>query len=205
MEGAQYAAGLSVVHRASAADKLDAVITQGLLQTAWPPEHGAICLWGRTFDPQGHTTAWDDDKQQWISTLFNPSRLDYYFTDAWKGAMAGWYRAPGVVAARRDQPAPAPAPQTPFFIDGNPHGPVPVRDIFWARWDALNTMGNKLDHPGAVNAHGLALPTLGYAVEPERTLPTGRRIQRFERCWLATQGDAEPFNVVALLLEEFPK
>ena len=37
-EGAQYAAGLhDVVHRASAAAKLDAVSAQGLLQTSWPP------------------------------------------------------------------------------------------------------------------------------------------------------------------------
>jgi hypothetical protein len=79
-----------------------------------------------------------------------------------------------------------------------------MRDVFWARWDALNAMGTKLDHPGAVNPVGLALPTLGYPVEVEKTLPTGRRIQRFERAWLATDKNPEPFNVVTLLLSEQP-
>jgi hypothetical protein len=206
-EGAQYAAGLTdVVHRGSAALKLDAVIAQGLLQTSWPPEDGAICLWGRSFDPSGHTTVWSAAKSMWISTLYPPHRgLDYFYSDAWKAAMAGWFRAPGVVAATRPTPLPVPIPpQTPFFADQNPHGPIPMRDVFWARWDALNAMGTKLDHPGAVNPAGLALPTLGYPVEVEKTLPTGRRIQRFERAWLATDKNPEPFNVVTLLLTEQP-
>jgi hypothetical protein len=206
-EGAQYAAGLTdVVHRGSAALKLDAVTAQGLLQTSWPPEDGGICLWGRAFDPQGHTTVWSAAKGMWISTLYPPhAGLDYFYSDAWKAAMAGWYRAPGVVAANRAVPPVVPiTPQTPFFVDQNPYGPVPMRDLFWARWDALNAMGTKLDHPGAINPKGQALPIIGYPMEAERTLLTGRRIQKFERGYLATNNGSDPFDVVMLMLSEQP-
>ncbi len=160
---------------------------------------------GAFVDPQGHTTVYSAAKQQWISTLYSPSRIGYYLSDAWKAAMAGWYRAPGVVAANRTTPLPAPVPpQTPFFIDGNPYGPVPMRDLFWARWDALNALGAKLDHPGAVNPQGLALPTLGYPVAADYTLPSGRRIQKCERAYLAYDKGAAPFNVVVLMLSEQP-
>lgn len=203
-EGAQYTAGLiDVVHRPSAADKLDAVTAQGLLQTSWPPEDGACCLWGRSFDPNGHTTVYSAAKGMWISTLYNPSRLDYYMNDAWKAAMSGWYRAPGVVAATRTVPvAPPVTPLTPFFVDGCA---IPLRDLFWARWDALNTMGKKMDRPGQINPDGLALPTLGYPVEPDTTLPSGRRVQKFERAYLAYDRGAAPFDVVVMLLTEQPK
>lgn len=206
VEGTDTAAGLAVVHRGSAAEKGDAVEAQGLMQHSWPPEHGANVCWGRTFDPQGHICKWDDDKQMFLSTLFGPSRIGYFYSDGWRNAVRGWFRSPGVVAARRAVAPPPPPPPTvdSWVIDGNPYGPIPVKVPFWPRWDALNTMGKPLDHPGAVNPAGLALPTLGYPVEPETTLPTGRRVQRFERGWLATDKGSDPFDCVVLMLSERP-
>jgi hypothetical protein len=77
------------------------------------------------------------------------------------------------------------------FVSDNPFGPVPLRAPFGDRWRALD-------------AAGLALPMMGYPKAAERTLPNGRRIQRFERGWYATQDAAAPWNVVALLPEEWP-
>jgi hypothetical protein len=206
VEGVDTAAGLVVVHRGSAAEKGDAVEAQGLMRHSWPPEHGANVCWGRTFDPQGHICKWDDDKGMFLSTLFSPSRIGYFYSDGWRDAVRGWFRSPGVVAARRAVAPPPPPPPAvdSWVIDGNPYGPIPVRMPFFGRWDALNTMGKPLDHPGAVNPAGLALPTLGYPVEPETTLATGRRVQRFERAWLATDKGSDPFDCVALMLNERP-
>jgi hypothetical protein len=206
VEGARDASGLGEpTHRNSAAEQLDVVIAQGLLQYG-RPEHGGICMWGRSFDPYGHTCLWDDDRGIFLSTLYGPSRIGYYDSDSWYNALAGWWRAPGVVAPRRgDAPVP-PEPPEPLpdfvLVDGNPYGEIPVPVWAWSRWDALNTMGTPLDHPGAINPDGLALPTLGYPMRSEQTLPTGRRVQQFERAVLATNSDHEPWDVVSLLFSE---
>jgi hypothetical protein len=140
-----------------------------------------------------------------LSTLYSPSRIGYYFSDSWYAAMAGWWRAPGVLAARRGiQTAPPSATVSTWFVDDNPCGKIPVMMPFWGKWDALNTMGTPLDHAGAVNPKGQALPVLGYPMEPETTLPTGRRIQKFQRAWLAVDKGDDPFNCVVLLLSEQP-
>jgi hypothetical protein len=196
-------AGLEVVHRASAAVQLDTVITQGLLRSG-RPEHGAICMWGRSFDPYGHTCLWDDDKGMFLTTLYNPSRIGWYYSESWYSALAGWWRAPGVVDARRGaEPATPVLPEVAtWYVDDNPYGKIPIKAPFWLRWDALNTMGTPLDHPGAVNPDGLAMPHFGYPVAPERVLQTGRRVQQFERCVLAVDTNRIPWDVVTLLLAE---
>lgn len=195
-EGVRAAAGLDVTHRASAAAQLDIVSAQGLLQQG-RPEHGAIVMWGRSFDPSGHTCLWDDDKGAFLSTLYGPSRIGYFYSDGWYNAMAGWWRAPGVVAARRDvAPSPPPPPPPDYvLLDGNT---IPIPLWAWSRWDALNTMGQPLNHAGAVNPDGLAMPTYGYPVKKELVLPTGRKLMFFERAVMATQSAGAPWDVVTL-------
>lgn len=78
-----------------------------------------------------------------------------------------------------------------FFAPENPYGRVPLRPPFWNRWNALDE-------------RGLALPMMGYPKEAERILADGRRVQRFERGWFGTQAAEEPWNLVALLPEEWP-
>jgi hypothetical protein len=84
-------------------------------------------------------------------------------------------------------PAPAP-PQDVFYVDGNPHGQIPMRAPLWNRWHYMDTLG-------------LALPMIGYPVAAEVTR-AGRRMQQCERGWLATQDAADPWDVVMLLASE---
>jgi hypothetical protein len=200
VEGVRAAAGLEVIHRGSAADQLDVVMAQGLLQQG-RPEHGGICMWGRSFDPYGHTCLWDEERGAFLSTLYDPSRIGYFYSDVWYNALAGWWRAPGVVAARRDATPQPPAPPPPEYVlvDGSA---IPIPLWAWSRWDALNTMGTPLDHVGAINPDGLALPTYGYPMKNELVLPTGRKLMFFERAVMATQSAREPWNVVTLSAEE---
>ena len=84
-----------------------------------------------------------------------------------------------------------PAQQAVFYADGNPLGTIPMAAPFWDRWHALDTLG-------------LALPMMGYPEAAERTLASGRRVQRFERGWFGTQDAPDPWNVVALFPAEWP-
>jgi hypothetical protein len=84
---------------------------------------------------------------------------------------------------------PPPAPDT-FFVDGNPHGQIPMKVPFWNRWHYMDTLG-------------LALPMVGYPVAAEVTVG-GRRMQECERGWLGTQEAPDPWNVVMLLRDEWP-
>jgi hypothetical protein len=161
--------------------------------STWPAPAGACILYGRNIDPAGHVTISLGDGQQ-IGTARNSIKIDH----VWPG-VAGWQWYPGVLAPR----PPAPVADV-FYVDDNPHGRIPVRMPFWARWDQMNTMGTPLDHPGAVNPAGLALPMLGYPTEPEYATQTGRRIQRFERAVLATYNGEDPWDVVTLLRDEAP-
>ncbi len=78
------------------------------------------------------------------------------------------------------------------LVSDNPFGPVPLRPPFADRWRALD-------------ASGLALPMMGYPMAAECTLGNGRRVQRFERGWYGTQDAPAPWNVVALMPEEWPE
>jgi hypothetical protein len=80
-------------------------------------------------------------------------------------------------------------PPDTFFISGNPFGQVPVKVPFWNRWHALDAVG-------------LALPTLGFAKVAETTTAAGRRVQQFERGWLGLQDADDPWNVVTLMPDE---
>ena len=78
-----------------------------------------------------------------------------------------------------------------FYAAGNPLGAIPMAAPFWNRWHALDTLG-------------LALPMMGYPQAVERTLASGRRVQRFERGWFGTQDAPDPWDLVALLPAEWP-
>lgn len=75
------------------------------------------------------------------------------------------------------------------FAPGNTIGKIPMLHPFSSRWFALD-------------AHGWALPQMGFPEKPEQTLPTGRRVQRFERGWYGTQAASDPWDVVAIPPEE---
>lgn len=94
-----------------------------------------------------------------------------------------------------------------WYIEGNPFGRIPIKEPFWDRWDALNTMGVPLDHPGVINNDGLAMPMLGYAVKAEITVDS-YRWQRFERAYMVTGGfytnSPEPWNVVVMPIGTIP-
>jgi hypothetical protein len=79
-----------------------------------------------------------------------------------------------------------------FYAAGNPLGAIPMASPFWNRWHALDTLG-------------LALPMMGYPQAAERTLASGRRVQRFERGWFGTQDAPDPWDLVALLPAEWPR
>lgn len=79
-----------------------------------------------------------------------------------------------------------------YYAAGNPLGAIPMAPPFWNRWHALDALG-------------LALPMMGYPAAAERTLPGGRRVQRFERGWFGTQAAPDPWDVVALLPAEWPR
>lgn len=138
-EGVPISLGLMEVHRASALDKLAAVRDQGLLQTTWPPEHGAWCLFGITFDPQGHICFWDADKEMYLTTLEQPSSIGYHTPSGWRAGMAGWCRIPGVADARR----PASADYRRFEATG--HGIYGDFRGYWEQFrddaQALKTFG----------------------------------------------------------------
>jgi hypothetical protein len=153
---------------------------------------------------QGHIGFWDADRKQLLGTLTNPApngTIDYIDWGPQTYGYMGWARIPGVVDARRM--VVHPGEQTSFVLGGNPYGPISMSGKFWARWDALNTMGTPLSAPGIINPLGLALPQIGFPRE-EATTIAGRRMQKFERCWLAEQDAPEPYDVVSLLLTELP-
>lgn len=101
------------------------------------------------------------------------------------GPLFDWNR---LVARIRGEDAPR---RLEFFVPENPYGRIPLRPPFWNRWNALAE-------------RGLALPMMGYPTAAERALPDGRRVQRFERGWFGTQDAEDPWNLVALLPEEWP-
>ncbi len=192
VDGTRNEAGIPGPRRENAAALLDAVIAQGLLQTSWPPEHGGVPLWGRQFDPAGHVCLYDADRQQFLSTLYSPSRIGYRDPAGWMEQMAGWFRAPGVVAPYRAVQPPVvtpPAPPADGLVIAGPYGTIAVPEPFAARWRALDAVG-------------LAYPTLGYPTGPVTTMGTGRRLLPFERAVLATGDGAAPWDVASLLLVE---
>ncbi len=122
-----------------------------------------------------------------------------YHKGAWGGAAGhtdpgahfDWHRLVAAIADAATAPPAVPPTPLAFYVGNNPYGAVPVRPPFWNRWHYLDDLG-------------LALPTMGYPIEPERTGANGRRIQRFERGWYATQPAADPWDVVALPPAEYP-
>jgi hypothetical protein len=182
-EGIPASLGLVTTHYESAAGHLDAITAAGLLQQG-TPEHGAWCLFGRTFDPNGHICFWDSGKQQYLGTLTDGTGIGYH-DQSWTASLAGWCRVPGVLAPYRSTSS-----SDTFFVDGNPHGQIPMKVPFWNRWHYMDTLG-------------LALPMIGYPVAAEVTVG-GRRVQQCERGWLGTQDAADPWNVVMLLRDEWP-
>jgi hypothetical protein len=87
-----------------------------------------------------------------------------------------------------DGPAPAAGGGDEFYAPDNPFGAVPMRPPIWTRWNLLHQQG-------------LALPMVGYPMAPPQDAG-GRMIQRFERGWLAAQGEPEPWDVVMLMPHE---
>lgn len=145
-----------------------------------PAPAGACVLFGRNVDPAGHVTIADGQ-----GNMIGTTTRGIVREPIWAGA-AGWQWYPGV----RADVLPS-APTDGHYIEGNPYGHIAVEPLFWDRWSRLH-------------ADGLALPTLGYVTESVITLPTGRKMQRFERAMLATGGSDAPWNVVSLLLAELP-
>lgn len=96
-------------------------------------------------------------------------------------------------AINAGQPAPVP-PQTSWEQPGNPHPHVPLKEPFWNRYNALEQQ-----------RAGLGLAMMGWALAPEM-LWQGLRVQRFQRGWYGVNETADdPWNVVALFPEEWPR
>ena len=79
-----------------------------------------------------------------------------------------------------------PAEPRVFYIEGNPYGRIPVENPIYSRWIQLGI---------------LALPMVGYPVLPPQDAG-GRMIQKFERGWLAAQGENPPWDVIVMFPSE---
>jgi hypothetical protein len=82
-------------------------------------------------------------------------------------------------------------PNQLYVPNGQPNGanigmPVPL----WNRWHYLDTLG-------------LALPQIGFPTDEYRII-NGRKVQKCERGWLAEGTGNDPWDVVMLLLSEYP-
>jgi hypothetical protein len=167
-------AGLTVPHYGTAAQAGDAVT----LNSGHAPAGAQVFFRGPGWSQFDHTGISLGDGRT-ISGL-----TTVVISAGWQDldTYRGWWMPPGVLA----DPT-----QNVFYIEGNPNGTVPLEPPFWNRWNALNQLG-------------LALPMMGYAMGPERTLPSGRRIQQFERGWYGTQPAPDPWDIVALLPAEVP-
>jgi hypothetical protein len=142
-------------------------------------------------------------------------------TDGMRQYYAGWYRSaatPMLIiehcigadggGMRADRPTPQAAAAADYavltqqfglgtqqpateivYAPGNPIAQIPMQHPFSSRWMLLN-------------GQGLALPQMGWPEKAERRLTNGRRVQRFQRGWFATQDAPNPWDVVLLPPEE---
>jgi hypothetical protein len=199
-EGIPFALGLDEVHRGSALQKLQAITDQGLLQTSWPPEHGAWCLYGADFDPNGHITFWDADQGAFLGTLENPSNIGYHTAaGAWRTQVAGWCRVPGVVAERRTPPLVVPPPN--LIIPGNPYQVSdPAHQI--GVGGGIRTFWESLPNPYVVLGFPMANEVTATVTDHDGTART-RTVQQFERSWVIYQPEApDGWRVVLALLNQ---
>jgi hypothetical protein len=195
--------GLSIPHRGSATAKGHAYQAQGLLQTSGEPEHGAHVIFGPSFYAvdgdgdgfgDGHIGFWDKEKGMLLGTLTDGTGIGYRNWGMQTPGVMGWARVPGVAGETHPSTPVVPPPPPVYIQPSNPNGPVPLDEKLWARFDFLERYQT-----------GLGYAQMGFAKAPAITLPDGRLAQRFQRGWFAVTTDADPWDVVALFPEEWPK
>jgi hypothetical protein len=182
-EGAPTALGLAVTHYGSAAEHLDAITAAGLLRQG-TPEHGAWCLFGRAFDPNGHICFWDADKQQYLGTLTDGTGIGYH-DQSWTASLAGWCRVPGILAPYR-APVTPPAPPVNRTPPNNPYGAIEIAPELWPRFNYMDSLG-------------LAYPMIGFPRVAATKDAAGVVSQRFERGTLTQGGGPNPWDIVLAL------
>jgi hypothetical protein len=193
--------GLDIPRRGSATAKGRAYLAQGLGHTNGEPTHGAHVIFGPSFyavdgdgdgEGDGHIGFYDKERKMLLGTVTDGSGIGYRDWGVNTPGFLCWATIPGVVAEYRTS---APAPVVPVYLQpSNPNGAVPLAEKFWARFDYLERMQT-----------GLGYAQMGFAKAPAITLPDGRLAQRFQRGWFAVTTDADPWDVVALFPEEWPK
>jgi hypothetical protein len=143
---------------------------------------GAMVFFGTDFYfPDGHISIATGDGRC-LGTVTDGTGVGFRNWNETTTGYLGWAYHAGIVTSVQVQ--------TTFFADGNPFGNIPLKPPFWGRWHQLDQQG-------------LALPIFGWPKATERVVG-GRRMQEFERGWLATGEGQNPWDVVTLLKSEWP-